>query len=346
MTKAPVIFDDAEPRARSSRRFGWILAIILAIAALAVGAFVVFGSATEKSFVVPDLSGVSQAVAQNQIAQNGWNLLISTERSDVQSANNVIRTDPPAGTTLKRGASITFVVSAGPTLSTIPEIAGQTLDAATALLTQNKLGIAVGSQVYSETVPSGTIISWSVPAQLGLAAGAQVMPNSVVVSAIVSQGPAPRSVPNLLGIDVATATSTLAAMQLTIVQDPSEQFSSTYPVGSIAVQSLPAGTAIQRGQSITVAVSKGPDLVAIPALGGLTYDQISAALTTAGLRVGKITGDKVLGTISDATVAGVSAVPGQMYLRNTKIDLVFTTPPPSTEAPTTTVAAPTPSSVG
>ena len=138
-----------------------------------------------------------------------------------------------------------------------------------------------------------------------------------------SKGPQPRSVPNLLGMSIADATTALANLQLLINQDPNDAFSNDYPAGVIAAQSLPEGSPINRGETVTVALSKGPDLVSMPPLAGLTYDQIVEALTNAGLTVGNITGDKVTQTIADATFNGVSVVPDQQFPRGTAIDLIF-----------------------
>jgi eukaryotic-like serine/threonine-protein kinase len=305
------------------RRLRLVLIALVVLAALGGGAFFVYGLLKDETYAVPDIAGMTQAVAENQIAKNDWKLVVTTERSDAVPVGQVIRTDPPAGAKLAKGASITFVVSDGPPLATLPDVTGQTLAAATANLEGAKLAITVADMVFDENIAADTVISWSVPAQPGLVAGAQVMPNTVVVSVVVSKGPAPRSVPNLLGLDLATATATLADVQLLIVQDPNDQFSPDYPAGVIAVQSVQEGTPIERGETITVALSKGPDLVLMPSLGGLTYDQIVAALTNAGLTVGNITGDKVTQTISDATVDGVSVVPDQQFPRGTAIDLIF-----------------------
>ena len=305
------------------RRMRVIIGIIVVLAALAGGAFVAYNALKDETYTVPDLTGLNQAVAENKIAENGWKVVVSTERSETVPVSNVIRTDPPAGAKLAKGKSITFVVSEGPPMATLPDVTGENVDAATAELQGARLGITVAESVYNEDIPADTIISWSVPAQPGLVAGAQVMPNTVVVSVVVSKGPAPRPVPKLLGMDLATATAALANLQLLIAQDPNAIFSNDYPAGVIAAQSLPEGSALARGETVTVALSKGQDLVPMPPLAGLTYDQIVQALTNAGLTVGNITGDKVTQTIADATVNGVSVVPDQQFPRGTAIDLIF-----------------------
>ena len=307
---------------RRRRRAVWVITALVLLAALGVGAFVVYNAVKDKTAAVPELTGVTEAVGRNKIAENGWKVAVTTQRDDVQPLGTIIQTDPAAGTTLHEGDTITLVVSAGPTLATLPDVTGQTLDAATSLLAESKLSITVADEVYDESVAPGTIMSWTVPAQPGLVTGAEVM-QQTVVAVVVSKGPAPRQVPSLLGMDEATATATLGNLQLGILR-ADDIFSDKYPAGQVADQSLPQGTDIPRGGIVTIAISKGVEMVSMPALGGLTYTEIKAALDAAGLRVGKITGDKDAGTITDAFVDGVAVQPGQVFPHGTKIDLLFT----------------------
>ncbi|MCU1396073.1 MAG: putative serine/threonine protein kinase [Ilumatobacteraceae bacterium] len=326
----------ASPPPRRRRTGLWVLVAVIVVALLGAGAFVVDGLVKGTSHTVPELAGSTEAVARNQIAEDGWTVVVTNERDDQQAAGNVIRTDPGAGTKLDEGKTITLVVSDGATLSTLPDVTGQTLDAAKALLATAHLGITVGQETYDEQVPAGAIISWSVPAQPGLSTGAQVM-QSTVIEVVVSQGPAPRTVPKLIGLDEPGAVAALTNLQL-VEARAADIYSDDQPVGMVADQSLPAGSKIERGQTVTIAISMGPHLVAMPPLAGLSYADIQAALTAAGLQVGKVDGDKDAGTIQDATLDGTSVTPGQMIHVDTKIDLHFSVPPPpTTAAPETTV---------
>lgn len=323
--------DDGADPPRRRRRAWWPAVIVLIVAILAAGGFALYSVVKNTSYTVPELAGMTEAVGRNQIAENGWTIVVTRERNDAQPADNIIRTDPVAGTKLGSGKVITLVVSDGPTLSVLPDVTGQTLDAATALLASSNLDIAVATHTYDESVLAGVIMSWTVPAQPGLAAGAEVMQRTVV-SVVVSDGPAPRTVPNLIGLDEAGATKALTDLQLVVVKDV-DKFSDDQPAGLVADQSLPAGASIARGETITIALSKGQDLVVMPALAGLSYADIEAALAAAGLRVGTVDGDKDAGTIQDATLNGASVTVGQQIRRDTPIDLHFSVPPPPTTQP-------------
>ena len=97
-------------RSRRARRIGWILASLLVLIGLGVGALAVYRAVKDKKAAVPELVGMTEAVGRNQIAENGWKVVVTTERSDAQPLGTIIRTDPVAGTSLKDGDTVTFVV--------------------------------------------------------------------------------------------------------------------------------------------------------------------------------------------------------------------------------------------
>ena len=315
---APVYDQAVEPRRRGR---ALMLASLVLVLALVAGGLVAYRVFATKSHVIPDLVGVAKGVAENQIADNGWTVLVQTERSEAQPVlGNVIRTDPPAGTKLAEGKPFTLVVSDGPPLPKLVDLTGMTLDAATSTLTGLKLTISVAAETFDEAVPAGTVVSWKVPDQPSLTAGTEVTPGTTI-AVTVSKGPTPRTVPALSGLDEAAATAALAAVQLTIVR-ADDIFSTAVPVGQVADQSLPAGTKVDRGSSVTIAISKGPDLVLLPSLSGLDYPSVQAAITGAGLIVGTVTGNT--GGVLYAVQVGPSPViVGQQILRGTAIDLYY-----------------------
>jgi eukaryotic-like serine/threonine-protein kinase len=207
-------------------------------------------------------------------------------------------------------------------LSKLPDVTGQDIGQATALLDANKLQVEVAEEVYDESIAAGTVIDWTVPIQPSLRAGVEV-PQGTVVAVRVSKGPQPRTVPQLVGLDPAAAQAKIDELQLVLVRDPADRFSNDYPVGIIVDQSQPAGSQIDRGGTVTIAVSKGQDLVAVPPLAGLTYSQTVAALESAGLKVGSVDGSKDTGVLYDARVNGKTLAAGQQLLRDTAVDVSF-----------------------
>ena len=317
-TPAGTIYDDE----RGARPWGKYLAIglivVVCVAALGTAAFLLLRT---KSYEVPDLVGVDQAVALNEVSGNDWVIETNRERSDdVPEVDHVVRTVPAAGEMLDEGATFVLYVSDGPELRTIPELAGLTLADAQATLTDLRLVVVEAEPVYSEDVPAGSIIGWQVQENPSLVAGAQVLPDTVI-EVTVSLGPAPRPAPDLTNLTLDEATAALSGVQLVIARGDDE-FSDTIEVGRVVTQDPAPAAPVERGGTVTVRVSKGPDLVAFPDLTGQTYPQAQETLAAAGYTVKSLLGTTE-GTFVSASVNGDEVQPGATFPRGTGVDLIF-----------------------
>ena len=63
---------------------------------------------------IPDVAGLSQTTASNQLGQKGFLVTTTSQASSTVAAGNVIRTTPTAGTLASRGSTVNMVVSTGP----------------------------------------------------------------------------------------------------------------------------------------------------------------------------------------------------------------------------------------
>ncbi len=311
-------FPDHPPAVGGGRR--WFLALL---AVLSVGGGVLAWQNTRPdTSAVPDLTNMRQGEALNQIGS--FKAAIEEEPSETVEAGVVVRTEPIAGTTLEHGKTITIFVSTGPAPRALPELAGLTVPEATAALEQLGLVIIQSDAVFDEVVLPGVIVSWSVPASPTLTAGATVT-KGTTVQVVPSAGPAPRTVPDLTNLSVADATAAVQTLGLVYAQ-AEDEFNNTVPIGSVIRQDLPPGSAAARGATVTVVVSKGPDLVSVPSLLGLDYSAIVASLEGAGLVVGNVTGDTTQ-PFQSASSNGSGLVAGQQLLRGALVDLTFAPTP-------------------
>ena len=305
---------------RRRRGFPWKillgLVVVAALVALGVLATRLFQRPT---YAVPDLVGMPVEEASNLISTYDWVVDIQRERSDeVPEAGAIVRTAPAAGVELAEREPFLMVVSEGPLLRELPDSTGKLLSEATADLLGRQLLVETVEQ-HDEVVPAGTVISWSVPGDATLTAGALVEPETTV-QLVSSLGPAPRVVPNLVGLTVADAQAQLAAQRLTLVE--SEQvFSDDVPLGAIVAQNIAEGTEVPRDSQILVAISRGPDLVVFPDLTGLTtFEQAAGALTAAGFQPVLTFGD-AQGAIQTITINGETPTAGNQYRRGSVVEI-------------------------
>ena len=317
-TSAGVLYDAERDSRPWGRNIAIALLVVVGIVALSVAAFLLLRT---KSYEVPDLVGVDQAIALNEVSGNGWVVETDRERSDeVPEIDHVVRTVPAAGQMLDEGATFVIVVSDGPELRTIPELAGMALVDAQEQLDELSLDLVEVGSEFSEDVPAGSIIRWQVQGNASLVAGAQVLPGTVI-EATVSQGPEPRPAPDLANLTVDEAAAALDGLQLALALGE-EEFSNTVEVGRVVSQDPAPTTLVDRGGTVTVRISKGPDLVPFPDLAGQTYPQALDTLAAAGYTENSLLGTTE-GTFVSASIEGGVVSPGDTFPRGTGVDLIF-----------------------
>jgi eukaryotic-like serine/threonine-protein kinase len=159
-------------------------------------------------------------------------------------------------------------------------------------------------------VPAGTVI------RLGEGAPAR-LPKQSEVPLVVSSGPAPRTIPT--GLTNGTYEAAVAAVEgVGLVPRRLDEFHDRIPAGQVVGTRPQGGTQVARGSTVDVVVSKGPDVVKVPAVTGLTLDQATARLEEAGLAVGEVFGPANGRPFSTSPEAGASVKRGttvDIYLR-------------------------------
>ena len=313
---AATLYDDERPK----RRVGAIITLSLFVfAGLAAVAFAAFFLLRTKSYEVPELSGVDEAVALNEIAGNNWLVFTEPERSDEEpDAGQVIRTFPAAGAVLEEGDEFRIYISAGPLLRVLPELSELSIADAQERLAAIQLTSFADAEVFDEMRAVGTVLAWRVVGDAAQVAGGEVPPGTSI-ALTTSKGPAPRAVPNVVGLTLEDAQVAAAAVQLSVVAGE-DIFSDDVPVGIIVSQDTAADSELPRDGSFAVVRSKGPDLIALPALDGLSFTDAQNALIDAGFTIGSL-----LGTTEGAFESiSISADPvGDLYRRGTAVDLIF-----------------------
>ncbi|MGG8409259.1 PASTA domain-containing protein, partial [Streptomyces sp. 12297] len=103
------------------------------------------------------------------------------------------------------------------------------------------------------------------------------------VALVVSKG-RPVPVPSVVGAPADAARSALEDLGLKVAVAP-EQIHSPQPAGAVANQSVAAGTRAAAGDTVTLTVSKGPRMVAVPDVTGRNVDEAKRMLKAAGFEV-------------------------------------------------------------
>jgi beta-lactam-binding protein with PASTA domain len=173
-----------------------------------------------------------------------------------------------------------------PVLVVVPDVVG--LDQATAEADIVAVNLTVGtiSTAFDDFVPAGDVIS---QAPLAGTSVAEFTP----VDLLVSLGPdlGLINVPNVVGLDQATAEATIVAANLT-VGTITPASSDTVPEGDVISQSpVDCIACATVGDPVDLVVSTGPDvgLIDVPNVVGLSQAAAEAAIVAANLTVGNVT---------------------------------------------------------
>lgn len=293
--------------------------IVVAAAALMIVSSIAFQALTKTSYAVPALNGLAESQARNKIAEFGWELLVQAERTNDVEFGHVIRTEPTTGASLKEGETIVLVVSEGPPLGILNDVTGLTKEAAVEKIVAQGLVVSA-SEDSSETTPVGSVISWSVAKQPSLVAGDEVL-KGTVINLTISNGPALRVVPLIVGLSVADATAKAGELGLVLAVTP-DAFNNDVAIGLIGAQSPPPDERLPRGGTLSYAISLGPDFVVMPNIVGINFNDAEKRLVAAGFVVGEVTGRKSY-RMKSASVKGVAINNGDKVPRGSVIDMVF-----------------------
>ncbi|MFL6206559.1 MAG: protein kinase domain-containing protein [Acidimicrobiales bacterium] len=267
--------EDDQPK----RRWPWALLVALLAVLVGGGAAFAWSAISVPSHEIPDLRGLTEAEAQAKAEELGFDVARQEAREDGSTPGTVLTTKPAAGQEMDEGKTLTLVVSLGNTLATLPtDLVGKPIEEATQQLKDAGGFTPKVTEQASEDVPKGVVIALGegVPAQL---------PKLSEVPLVVSSGPAPRTVPSgLVGGTFEQAKAALEAVQLTAKKV--DEFSDDVEKGKVIRVEPGEGQQAPRGSEVAVVVSKGPDIVKVPAVRGKSLDEAVAAIEAAGLVVG------------------------------------------------------------
>jgi len=103
------------------------------------------------------------------------------------------------------------------------------------------------------------------------------------VKLLVSNGPAPVGVPDVSKQTYDQAAAALTGLGFTVAR--ADVFDATIPKDQVVGTDPAAGAAAPKGSQVTINVSKGPELVAVPNLVGKALDVATAQLQGLGFQV-------------------------------------------------------------
>ena len=285
-------------------RYPWVAIAVILVAAIVGVVLLLRQQGGGPLYDVPSLVGEPFATAS---AANFKLVKHDVREGLYQGKINVIVRQSPPPNTRHHAGTITVDVTVSYPLVAVPSLAGMTQTQAQQALATTVLDSRI-VQAFSDTVPAGTVADWS-------DRGTQV-PQHRTITVTISGGPRLVPMPDVTGKPVKDAISALYGAGITNSPTQTQAFSDTVPAGAVIATDPPPGAQADRSGTPSLTVSKGPDVVAVPSVDGMSVAQAEAAITSAGLVPGGPYGPPGAGIVVSTSPPG-----GRKIKRGNTVDI-------------------------
>ena len=232
-----------------------------------------------------DVATLTFEQAQQRLAEDSL-VAVQKDVYDIDVAPGVVvGTEPGAGSRLDKDATVDVLVSQGPQPQTVQALAGTAAADARGILQAINLTVADPDQQYFSDAAEGTVIAVSVAPRAGgdtidCTSGCTVLEGDTATLS-VSVGP----VPDVYGESVDSATSILGDKGLS-VGGTFEEFNDDLAAGLVIyIGAREGGGDWRPGESVSLAVSKGPQPIEVPNVTGKSINAAVDQLEGAGFEV-------------------------------------------------------------
>jgi serine/threonine-protein kinase len=302
------------------RTWPWVVVLVLlaAIAGLAAYLFLNLGDSGGPG---PTTSTASQVKLQSvidfpvagavaQLTSQG--LTVKQVRAfSPKPKDTVISMDPVAGSLVAPGSEVTITVSDGVEQVDVKDVVGKQVESAATILKGDGFKV-VQKGKSSDTVPDGQVISQDPIAGTTADKGSNV-------TLTVSRGIAQVTVPNVINLSEGEARRQIegAGFQVAVDNAPS----STIAAGTVISQNPGANKKADKGSTVTIVVSSGPQQARIPTVAGKSEDDARTTLEDLGFNVD--TQDvPVTDPAQDGAVQGTDPPAGQTVDRGSTVTML------------------------
>ncbi|WP_409240047.1 Stk1 family PASTA domain-containing Ser/Thr kinase [Streptomyces sp. PA5.6] len=291
------------------RRTLMVIAGVLLVLGIGTGVWYInSGQFTE----VPPLLAKTEAQAKQRLDDAGLDVKdIKRTYSDTDKRGTVMGTDPAPGDRIRQNDGVTLTISLGPETVKVPDVKGIPLAKAKKELKNSGLAPGMVTKSFDESVDKGSVISTDPRAGFTRKAGS-------AVALVVSKG-RPVEVPDVTGESEEDARADLEDAGLKAEIAP-ERVNSDEDKGDVAKQSPVADKTIAEGDTVQLTISKGPPMVEVPDVTGMSVDDATAKLESSGFEVDEDRG--LLGIFGD-TVKKQSVDGGDTAPKNSTITITI-----------------------
>lgn len=225
--------------------------------------------------VIPKVSGITIEQAKQAFTKAKINYEFHNKYSDDVAKDLLIDTQPAQGKRIKKDQTIQAFVSLGVEMVKVPTVTNILQADAEVLLKTAKLKTGKVTEAYHDTLANGKVISQSIAANT-------TVKHDTAVDLVISKGPEPITIPNVINKKLADVEKELTALGLKIKN--TEVYDNDIPAGSIIKQDPVSGPG-HRGDQLSLTISLGPEIIEVPNLYMLTPKAAQTKLENLGFKV-------------------------------------------------------------
>lgn len=249
-----------------------VLILMLAFGGYKAGA-ALFGP---QEVAVPSLIGLQSGQAETRAEDLGLIVEISDRTKHTRAPAGEVLGQVPSGGVVEEGATVTLYLSAGLPSHRVPSVVEFDFVKAESMLEAAGLQLGEVTRRFSDK-PKGTVVAQR-PEAGRLEWGSEV-------HLVVSKGPKPIEIPNVVGLTLDEAQLELEKLGLFVTFK--EVFDDKVDAGKVIMTNPEPGLTIPKGSEVLLTVSKGPKLktMRMPDVRGKTLEAATGQLETMGLVV-------------------------------------------------------------
>ncbi|TXJ81892.1 Stk1 family PASTA domain-containing Ser/Thr kinase [Streptomyces lavendulae] len=289
-----------------------VAGVLVLIGAILIGKYAFSGHGVNEKPTVPSFVGMSEKDARNTAANVDLKVTVSDrKRCENEPKGMVCAQDPAKGTKVDKNTTVGLVISTGAPKVAVPNVLGQTFDAAQSALTVDKYQFKVNRKDEVSTQPAGTVIRQSPDLGTEVEKGA-------TVTLTVAKAEEKVTIPgDVIGKSCADAKAELQGMGLvpTCNDQPTDNQDDD---GKVLATNPPAGQQVAKNTPIAINVGKAQSgQVQVPGIQGKKLGQVKQMLSQAGLSLGNVTGSND----DNALVINSNPPPGTQVNQGQAIDV-------------------------
>jgi serine/threonine-protein kinase len=279
---------------------------------------------------LPNLAGQKVVNAEATLRNDGLRARVQADPSSTEPKTKVLRTQPPSGTTVTKGQTITLITgNQGPQV-TVPDETNQSVGAATAALQAQ--GLQVQAQQSSNCLQVNVVCDQNPKGGTQLNPGATVILFTAATTTTLPGSP----IPDVTGDSVGQACNKLGQSGF-VCGSTTQQPSSTFASGIVISTNPSAGTSEPQGTTVNLVVSSGPSNVTVPYVVTLTTSQAVTRLQQANL----VPVETCTGTLDknkDGIVQSQNPLGGQTVPAGSTVNITYAAYPDCSSPTSTTTS--------